>query len=150
MGLTLIACSRNTYEEQTYIGNSTLLNIKNSNGLNLLNSVNSDNIKLYYKKNGNLELLTYSSEGAILDYPKGYVVIQEPPINEKMIKIFCYIGGNNSEAETFVKWNDDDMDTISYSINKNSTNSISISNIKFNSVAISNNNQNGIYYVVKD
>ena len=127
-GLTLFSCSRNSSTEETSIDNATLLNIKTSNGENFLNTINTSNIELYYKKNGTLTLLNYTSPGAVLDYPKGYTIVQEAPINEKMIKIFCYIGENGeTNGETYIKWNNNDMDTISYSINRSPTGNITIS-----------------------
>jgi len=148
--LLLNSCSRNNSEpEEVFRDTSTLLRIKNNRGENFLETVNTDNIQLYYKKNGVLTLLTYSSPGAILDYPKGYLIIKEPPVNEKMIRILCYNEGNNPSEETYIKWNDSDMDTLSYKVTRYETGSISIHSIKYNNKPISNNNEYGIYDFIK-
>lgn len=148
--LLLNSCSRTTSEpEEVFRETSTLLRLKKNNGDNFLETTNTDKIELYYKKNGILTLLTYSSPGAVLDYPKGYLIIKEAPLNQKMIRIFCYDEGNNPSEETYIKWNDSDMDTLSYDITRYETGSISIHSVKYNNKPISNNNEYGIYDIIK-
>ncbi len=148
--LLLNSCSRTTSEpEEVFRETGVLLRIKNNSGENFLETINTDNIELYYKKNGVLTLLTYSSPGAILDNPKAFVIINEPPLNEKMIGISCYVEGNNTSEETYIKWNDSDMDTLSYDITRYETGSIIIHSIKYNNKLISNNNEYGIYDIIK-
>jgi len=67
-----------------------------------------------------------------------------------LIKIGCYIGTNQNHEETYIKWNETDMDTLSYDIIRYSTGSIGINSLKFNSVPISINNEYGIYNVTKN
>lgn len=144
--LILNSCTRNSSEsEEIHIGNSAILKISKTNGENFLETINVDDIKLYYKKNENLVLISNNS-----DYPKGFLIFQESPINQKMIKIFCYIDRTNSSEETYIKWNESDMDTLSYNIKRYDTGSIDIINLKFNSIPITNNNENGGYELTKE
>ena len=143
--LVLNSCSRTSSEsEEVHIESSALLKISKTNGQNFLETINADNIKLYHKVNGNLVLISDNS-----DYPKGYIIVNESPVNQKMIKIFCYINGTNNSEETFIKWNDLDIDTLSYNITRNGT-GVSISSVKYNDTPISNSNVNGIYEIIKE
>lgn len=141
------SCSNSNSEPDTiFIEASPLLRIKNSNQSdNFLNSINTNTIELHYKKSGILTQLTYPG-----DYPKGFKIVQEPPINEKMIIVHCYIGGNNNHEETFIKWNDTDMDTLSYNITRYKSGSIAINSLKYNSVNIASNNEYGIFNIIKN
>lgn len=115
---------------------------------NFLSTINTNSIELYYKNNGVLSLLTYPG-----DFYSGYQIIYEPQfINEKMIKVFCYIGGNNNHEETYIKWSPTDIDTLSYDITRYPNGSIVINynTLKFNNVTMTSNNQNGIFDVVKN
>lgn len=147
--LLLNSCSRTSEPDEVFRETSALLRIKTNSGENFLETINTDNVELYYKKNGVLTLLTYSSPGAILDNPKGYLIIKETPLNQKIIGISCYVEGTNPKEETYIKWNDSDMDTLSYDITRYETGSISIHSIKYNNKPISNNNEYGIYDVIK-
>ncbi|EKT3957659.1 hypothetical protein K5L04_07465 [Flavobacterium psychrophilum] len=145
--LILTSCSKDEPSGSIYIEASPILKINSSGeGGNFLNTINGGNVQLYYKKDGVLTLLTYPGT----DNPKGYSIFQEAPINEKMIKVHCYIGGNNNQEETYIKWNESDIDTLSYNITRYESGSIGINSLKFNSVSISNNNENGIYNIIKN
>lgn len=140
------SCSESNSEPNIFLESSALLRIKNSDQtVNFLNTINTNTIELYYKKAGILTRLTYPG-----DYPYGFKIVQEPPINEKMIIVYCYIGGNNNHEETYIKWNDTDMDTLSYEITRYKTGSKIISSLKYNSVVITIKNENGIYDVIKN
>ena len=125
------------------INTSAILNIKDSNGENFLDKIDPDKTELYYEKDGKLNLISYK-----WDTPKGYVVVQEPPVNEKIIKIFCYVEGNRPTEKTYIKWSNNVMDTLSYDVSRIG-NGITLNNITFNSKSISNNNQYGIFNIKK-
>ncbi len=148
LGVVLLtSCSKENNEpkENIFIETSVLMRITKSGEIeNFLNTINTDNISLHYKENGVLKMLTYPG-----DYPKGYLIAQEQPVNEKLIKLFCYSGGNNDTEETYIKWNETDIDTLSYNIKRYESGSLVISSIKFNSKPVTNNNQYGIYNVTK-
>jgi hypothetical protein len=145
--LMLISCSKDSSSENIFIEASPVLKISTSSEIgNFLNTINTNNVELYCKIDGVLTLLTYPNS----DNYSGYSVFQEPPINEKLIKISCYIGGNNNFEDTYIKWNETDIDTLSYEITRYETGSIAIKSLKFNSVSITNNNENGIYIVTKN
>ncbi len=143
--ILLFSCSPDRSDEKysTVIDATAVLRIKNSNGENFLNSIDPNKTELYYEINGNLNLISYN-----WDYPKGFFIFQEPPINEKMIKIFCYIEGNKTSDKTYVKWSNNDLDTISYNILR-FDNGIIIKDLKYNSISISIDNEYGIYNVTK-
>lgn len=143
--MLLLSCSRNTPETQkTFLEAGARLIIHNADGSgNYLESINTDDIKLFYKDNGSLLPLTYPG-----DTPKGYIVYKEGPVNEKAINIFCYVGGTKTAEETYIRWNDNDMDTLSYNIARYE-NGISAYSFKYNGKPITNNNQYGIYYISK-
>jgi hypothetical protein len=140
------SCSESNSEPNIFLESSALFRIKNSDETgNFLNTINTNTIELYYKKEGVLTRLTYPG-----DYPNGLIIVQEPPINEKLIKVFCYTGGNNNYEETYIKWNETDMDTLSYNITRYKSGSIAISSLKYNSVVVANNNENGVFNVIKN
>jgi hypothetical protein len=141
------SCSENNTEPNTiFIEASSLLRIKNSDQtVNFLNTINTNTTELYYKKEG---VLTRYIQGG--DNPYGLKIVQEPPINEKMIIVYCYIGGNNNHEETYIKWNETDIDTLSYDITRYKTGSIAISSLKYNSVVLANNYENGAFNVIKN
>jgi len=85
-----------------------------------------------------------------LNYPKGFIIDNDSYTNQKIIKIFCYTGGTNTQEETYIKWNDTDTDTISYNIHRHQNGSIEIDGIKYNNMIISTINQSGLYSVVKN
>jgi hypothetical protein len=146
--LLFSSCSKNNPDEPNgmFFEASPLLKITTSGeGGNFLNTINTNNIQLFYKKDGVLTLLTYGG-----DHPQGYGIIQEPPLNEKLIKIGCYTGEVQNHEETYIKWNETDMDTLSYDIVRYNTGSLGIKSLKFNSVSIINNNEYGIYNVTKN
>ncbi|WP_396189004.1 hypothetical protein [Flavobacterium sp.] len=149
LGSVLITgCSKSNPDvpSSMFFETSPILKIStNGEEENFLNTINTNNIQLFYKKDGVLTLLTYGG-----DYPQGFGVFQEPPLNEKLIKIGCYIGTNQNHEETYIKWNETDMDTLSYDIIRYSTGSIGINSLKFNSVPISINNEYGIYNITKN
>jgi hypothetical protein len=140
------SCSESNSEANIFLESSALLRIKNSDQtVNFLNTTNTNTIELYYKKAGILTRLTYPG-----DYPYGFKIVQEPPINEKMIIVYCYSGGNNNHEETYIKWNETDIDTLSYEITRYKTGSIAISSLKYNSVVLANNYENGAFNVIKN
>jgi len=143
--ILFISCStdRNDEKNETVIYASTTLKINTSNGENFLDSIDPSKISLYYEDNGELKLISYN-----WDYPRGFDIFQEPPLYTKMIKIFCYIESGKIQDKTFIKWSNNDMDTLSYDIDR-SYNNIIIRNIKYNSENITNENQYGIYEIVK-
>lgn len=150
IGCTFItSCSKNNTDvpSNMFFETSPILKIsKSGEEGNFLNTINTNNIELFYKKNGVLTLLTYPGSN---NY-NGFGIIQEPPLNEKLIKISCYVKGNQNHEETYIKWNETDIDTLSYDIVRYSTGSIGINSLKFNSINISNNNENGIYNIIKN
>ncbi len=91
LAIVFFSCSSDK-EDSTVIESTAILRIKNSNGENFLNLIEPNNTELYYENNGNLNLISYN-----WDYPKGFLVFQEPPVNEKLIKIFCYIESNKNK-----------------------------------------------------
>lgn len=139
------SCSESNSEPNIFIEASPIFRIKNSDKtVNFLNTINNTNtIEIYYKKDG---VLTRYIHGG--DNPYGFKIVQEPPINEKMIIVHCYISGNNNYEETYIKWNATDIDTLSYDITRYKTGSIIISSLKYNSVVLKN--ENGIYDVTKN
>lgn len=141
------SCSESNSESNTiFIEASALLRIKNSDQtVNFLNTINTNTIEIYYKKVG---VLTRYIHGG--DMPYAFNIVQETPINEKLIIVQCYINGNNNHEETYIKWNETDIDTLSYDIRRYKTGSIAISSLKYNSVLIRNNNEYGVYNVVKN
>jgi hypothetical protein len=143
------SCSTSSPNEPSgmFFETSPVLKITTSGeGGNFLNTINTNNIQLFYKKNGVLTLLTYGG-----DNPQGFGIIQETPLNEKLIKIGCYVGTNQNHEETYIKWNDSDIDTLSYDIIRYNTGSIGISSLKFNNQnAIPANNGDGYYNVTKN
>ena len=141
--LTSCSSDRNDELSSINISSATTLQIKAANGENFLNIVDPNKTELYYENNGKLNLISYN-----WDTPKGYIVFQEPPIDEKMIKIFCYIEGNKTSDKTFIKWSNNDIDTISYNISRTINGEI-INDIKYNSIRISINNQYGIFEIIK-
>lgn len=143
----LTSCTKDTPSESIFIDASPILKINSvgENG-NFLNTINIENVQLFYKKDGVLSLLSYPGS----DNPKGYSIFNEPPINEKLIRISAYIGGSKNQEETYIKWNETDIDTLSYNIIRYDSGSIGINSLKFNSISISNNNENGIYYLIKN
>jgi hypothetical protein len=143
------SCSKNNPDvpSNMFFETSPILKISTSGEeVNFLNTINTNNIQLFYKKDGVLTLLTYPGSN---NY-NGFGIIQEPPLNEKLIKIGCYVEGNQNHEETYIKWNETDIDTLSYDIVRYSTGSIGINSLKFNSISISNNNENGIYNIIKN
>lgn len=154
MGLVLFISCENHSEsgENVFIEANPLFLIKNSEGQNFLESINTEQIGVFYKKNNALtpigEWYASNSSGT-LDNPNGYAIINEQPVNEKMIRIFCYYGGNESKGSTYVKWNDSDIDTISYNIIRHTTGSISIDSLRFNNVLTKTNNQYRSYEILK-
>jgi hypothetical protein len=142
----LTSCTKDDENSNIFIESSIILKINNlTENNNFLNSVNEQNVKLFYDNNGTYSQLNYPG-----DYPKGFILFQEEPLNEKLIKVFSYVGGNNNIGTTYVEWNESDIDTLNYKINRYENGSISISEVKFNSVNISNDNEFGIYYVTKN
>jgi hypothetical protein len=141
------SCSESNTEPNTiFIEASSFLRIKNSDQtVNFLNTINTNTIEIYYKKEG---VLTRYIHGG--DMPYAFNIVQEPPINEKLIIVQCYIGGNNNHEETYIKWNETDMDTLSYDITRYKTGSIAISSLKYNSVVLANNYENGAFNVIKN
>jgi hypothetical protein len=139
------SCSENN-PNVIFIEASPLLRIKNSDQtVNFLNTINTNTIEIYYKKDG---VLTRFIHGG--DMPYAFNIVQEPPINEKLIRVQCYIGGNNNHEETYIKWNETDIDTLSYEITRYKTGSKIISSLKYNSVVITNNSEYRSYNVVKN
>ena len=110
---------------------------------NYLNTIDTQNIRLLYRQED--ELVTVLTGG---DYPFGYFVFEESPDVEKMIKLFCYVGGNNENEETFINWDGEDLDTLSYKVSRYSSGNVVISQVKFNGEAIVPNDS-GIYNVSK-
>jgi hypothetical protein len=149
IGLFSIAsCSSDSNSNNSNIAIESQVVLKintNEEESNFLNTINTNNINLFYNLNNNLTSLNYTG-----DYPKGYLIIQEPPINEKLIKIFCYIGGEDGYKTTYIKWNENDMDTLQYRVQKSEFGNINISELKYNSIPIDNNNEFGIYNVIKN
>lgn len=149
--LLLFSCSDSTSEEyQIFVENFIAFKINKSTGENFLEITNTSNTALYYKNNGVLTELVYSQPGAVLDHPKGFIVANDTYTNQKIIKVFCYTGGTNTQEETYIKWNDTDTDTITYNVHRHQNGSIAIDGIRYNNSTISTINQSGLYSVVKN
>lgn len=124
---------------------SVILKVQNvGETSNYLNAIDTDNIRIQYREED--ELVTVLTGG---DHPYGYYIFEEPPVEGKMIKVFCYTGGNKENEETFINWDGVDIDTLSYKVSRFASGNVVISQIKFNGDVITPDPESGMYGVAK-
>jgi hypothetical protein len=118
--LIWISCNKsiiNTLNTETPI--NILINDKNSVDLlnpNTYGNYNTENIKLFYLKDG--ELTEYSEPN--INSPHGYSIDFEN--GRWYLKLFPHLKKNNIPTTYYIKWNFTDTDTITFQYNENSNN----------------------------
>lgn len=109
----LFSCSKEEKKEEVSLFNSILINLKDSQGNNLLNSPNysSDNIKIFYVSNS----VATEFNQPNLDNPKAFRIINTG------IDARIGISLNHNAEEypiTYIQWNSTDTDTIKAHYNR--------------------------------
>jgi hypothetical protein len=112
--LILTSCSNDDKKEDSFnLFNSILINLKDVQGNNLLNTNNysSNNFKIYYVNDGVVSEFYQPN----LDNPKAYAVINTA-VN---LRMGLSLNHNDEDYPiTYIKWNETDTDTIKVSYNK--------------------------------
>jgi len=130
--LFLSSCSSDDEKKNAFnYANQFQMTVKNSEGIDLLNpnspnTLNTNNIKLYYLKNGVSEEVYNPSA----DFPRNYMIYLHP---DGFYRI--ELTPNDAASEEFpisyIKWNETDTDTIKCKINY-SENAIILEKVWFN------------------
>lgn len=112
---SLVSCSRNEEpkNESVVIGNKIDVLIQNANGQDLLNkstanTLNTDNIKLYYLVDGNPQEVYIPNS----TNPKNYYIFNYEVYNSNAIRIFLNDQSKDEYPIAYIKWNQSDTDTI--------------------------------------
>lgn len=117
--LCLLSCNPNdepTNEAMSISSNIDLI-IKNNIGQDLLstltpNTLNSNDIKLYYLINGQVQEVY----NAYLNNPRNYLIYDY--INTKAIRVFLNDQSTEEYPIAYLKWNNTDTDTIKCHFNR--------------------------------
>lgn len=109
--------------DQVIVDTDINVSIKNSDGVDLLDSANphsyrEDSIKLFYIKNGE-EVEVFDAD---MDYPKGFFIYKHE--NEYRMRIFPNIDKSEEFPLTYIKWNETTIDTIKCIIERKSNSQI--------------------------
>ncbi|NHN25766.1 hypothetical protein FIA58_008775 [Flavobacterium jejuense] len=111
------SCNSND-SEQFIVDTSITISVKDSDGIDLLNSKNSNSLdpnkfKIIYVIDG--VSVEFYDENA--SYPKGFFIYEHE--NEYRIKIFPNVKNKDNLPITYIKWNEVDSDTLKCEIEKN-------------------------------
>lgn len=111
----MISCTDNRKDCCTYIDGKINIFLKNSQGENLLNTANynSDNFKIYFKKNGQKIEINNPLSG----HPKGFFI--DNSYNPIYMGLYLNIDVNEIIPETYIEWNETDTDTLKVTVVKN-------------------------------
>ena len=128
-----ISCNKDDSNEKTtvFFDTSVEISAKNVNGEDLLNPNNpnaykTENIKIYYLINGEKQEVNDNK----MDYPRSFLVYQNG--EDFRIRIFK----NNSKIEglpiTYIKWNENETDTIQTEYDRTYSNEPRMQKVWFN------------------
>ena len=120
--VTLISCSddNGNNPSNTNIDVGVSFYLKNASGENLLNTSNyiSDNFRIFNVINGEVQEVNMPQ----MDYPRNFFINDETtPIS---MRLFLNHTENEEFPITYIKWNQDDTDTIKADFDRGTTNEI--------------------------
>jgi hypothetical protein len=135
------SCTKDEPSSSVFKEAGILLRINANNNADFFNSnlIDLNNIKFYSLDNNN-NLVTFNdSNYSFLTDNNG----------KKVISFLCYKFENNENEKMIIKWNETDLDTLSYGYKRFSNGSESVYNLKFNTATIEPD-QYGIFTASKD
>ncbi len=135
------SCSKDESSENVFKEAGVLLRINANNNIDYFNSnlLDLNNVNFYSIDNNNNLVPFNESNYSFLTDSNG----------KKIISFLCYRLENNENEKMIIKWNETDLDTLSYGYEKFPNGSESVYNLKFNN-AIIEPDENGIFTAFKD